>query len=163
MTGRFWLPFVWMGSAFGLGMLVFEYVSGTTPLAGLGVAAVQGLLFGGTMAALNASTGIKQWLRGKAKVELDDGETIEATGLATLNGTGGVLYLTDRHLRFASHPINFGETTWAAPLAAVEGASMARTFGVFPNQLQVEMGPSGQKTITTWERDQWCEAINKHA
>lgn len=142
-------------------MVVFEFLSGTPPLTGLVVAGVEGVLFGGTMAALNASSGIKNWLEGKTEVPLEDGETIEATGLATLDGSGGVLYLTDRCLRFGAHPFNFGETTWAVPLAEVEAVSFTRTLGVFPNGLKIEMGPGREKTVTTWEREQWSEALNE--
>lgn len=162
MNGRFWGPFFWTGSVFGVVMMIFEYVSGTAPFVGLGVAVVQGLLFGATMGTLNASSTVKTWLQGKATVDLDDSETIEATGLANLDGHGGVLYLTNQHLRFASHPFNFGETTWSVPLSEVNEAVPTRTLGsLFPNGLTLAMGPGREKTLSTWERDQWCEAINE--
>ena len=161
MSGHFWKPFLWAGSLFGGGMMIFESLSGSTPLVALAGGLVQGLLFGALMGDMNASSWVRDWLEGQAEIELDAGETVQARGLATLENKGGVLCLTDQHLRFSSHSLNFGSTEWAVPLSAVEEARPTRTLGsLLPNGVRLDMGPGREKDVKTWEREQWCEAIN---
>lgn len=162
MTTHFWKPFLWSGALFGGGMMIFEYLSGSAPLVGIGSGLVQGLLFGGLMGGINASSWVRDWMEGQAEMELDEGETVQARGLATFEGKGGILCLTDQHLRFASHALNFGSTSWAVPLSAIEEARSTRTLGsLLPNGLRLDMGPGREKDVKTWEREQWCDAINE--
>lgn len=161
MKGHFWKPFLWSGSLFAGGMIVFEYLSGSGPLVGIVVGLVQGLLFGALMGGINASSWVREWLEGQAEIEVDEEETVQARGLATVEGAGGVLYLTDQHVRFASHGLNFGSTEWSVPLSAIDEARPTRTLGsLLPNGVRLDMGPGREKDVKTWEREQWCEAIN---
>jgi hypothetical protein len=161
MKGRFWRPFLWTGGLFG-GILMFvESLSGNALLAGLVSGLVQGLLFGALMGGINASARVLEWFEDQAEIEVDEGETVQARGLATLEKKGGVLCLTDQHLRFSSHSLNFGTTDWSVSLSAIEEARPIRTLGgLLPNGVRLDMGPGREKDVKTWEREQWCEAIN---
>ena len=161
MTGRFVPPFLWTGGLFGGFMIIVEVLTGSALLVAIVVGIVQGLLFGGAMGWLNSSDWVRDWLRSKAEIDLDDGETVQVSGLATLDNKGGILYLTNQHLRFASHAFNFGARDWSVPLSVLEEARPSRTVGgLLPNGLRVDMGAGREKVLKTWEREEWCEVIN---
>ncbi|PSQ95707.1 MAG: hypothetical protein BRD55_08705 [Bacteroidetes bacterium SW_9_63_38] len=147
---------------FGIGMMVFETVTGTPPSAAAGVGLAQGLLFGVLMGGFNSWTWVRDGLRSKTTLPTDDGETIQEWGMANLEGRGGFLYVTDQQVRFVSHILNFGTTTWSVALSEIDEARPTRTLGgVLPNGLRLEMGPGQEKDLTTWERAQWCEVIDE--
>lgn len=125
--------------------------------------AASGTMFGGAMGALNASGWLRDWARRKTDLSLEDGETVRASGFANLEGHGGILYLTDRHLRFTSHPFNYGTTDWAVTLSEITEAQPTRSVGgLVPNGIRLTVGTDQETRLTTWERDEWCEAINEH-
>lgn len=95
-------------------------------------------------------------------MDLDDDETVQTWGLATLEGSGGVLYLTDKHPHFVSHSLNFGSTDWSVPLSAIEEVRSTRMLGgLLPNGVRLDLGPGPEKDLTIGEREQWCGALNE--
>lgn len=162
MNGRFLRPFLWSALPFGAFMTVIELVlAGSNLSTALITAAISGGLFGGAMGALNASTWIRDWARNQSDFSLADGETVQESGFATRGDHRGVLCLTNQRLCFTSHPFNRGTGIWSVPLADIEQATPTQTMGgLVPNGVRLEMASGADETITTWERDEWCEAIN---
>lgn len=142
-------------------MMVIELVvAGSGPTDALVTAVISGGLFGGAMGALNASTWLRDWARGRTDFSLADDETVQESGFATRGDHRGLLCLTNQRLRFASHSRGMG--TWSVPLADIERAIPTRTVGgLVPNGLRLEMTDGDDEMLTTWERDEWCEAINE--
>lgn len=163
MTGRFLRPFFWSAVPFAVVMTGVELVvAGSAPPVALATGGLSGATFGGAMGALNASDWIRDWVRQHTDLTLAEDETVQTSGFANLEEHGGVLYLTDRHLRFTSHPFNYGTTDWVAALSDITAVEPTRTVGgLVPNGIRLDVAEGDEKLVTTWERDEWCEAIQE--
>jgi hypothetical protein len=162
MKGNFIRPFVFSAAPFALFIVAIELLLAGSPLnVALTRAAFFGAMFGGAMGAFNASNWIRNWARRKTDLSLEDGESVQTSGFANLDEHGGILYLTDRHLRFTSHPFNFGTTDWSLALSDIQDLSRVRTVGgLVPNGLRLTTNSGDDRLITSWERDEWYEAIH---
>lgn len=154
-------PLLWWGAPFAVGMMGIEVaVFGSNPLVVLPAVTVSGSIFGGAMGILNASNWVRTWLRDQTKLSLATGETIQVSGLARFERHSGILYLTDRRLRFTAH---FGTKEWAVSLPDIVQAHPTRTLGgLVPNGVRIETTSQDDKQVTTWEREEWCDTINEH-
>lgn len=164
MDGRFFRPFIWSAMPFAAFMTVVELVfAGSDPVTALYTGGISGAMFGAAMGSLNASGWLRDWARRKTDLSLSEGETVQASGFANLEEHGGILYLTDQNLRFTSHPFNYGTTDWVVALSDIAEVQPTRTVGgLVPNGIRVKIGSDQEKRLTTWERDEWCEAISEH-
>jgi len=162
MKGRFLRPFIWSALPFAAVMVVVELVlAGSALPDALVTAAISGGLFGGAMGALNASTWLRDWARSRTDFSFADGESVQQSGFATRGDHRGVLCLTNQRLRFTSHSFSRGTGTWSVSLGDIEQAVPTRTVGgVVPNGIRLEMASGANEMLTTWERDEWCKAIN---
>jgi hypothetical protein len=121
-----------------------------------------GAMFGGAMGAINASGWVRDWARTRTDFTLRDGESVHESGFANLGEHGGILYLTDHHLRFTSHPLNYGTTDWGVPLSDIQNVARERTvWGLVPNGLRLTTAAGEEKLLTTWERNEWYDAIQR--
>lgn len=164
MNGRFVRPFCYSALPFILVMVLFELLlAGASLLGALMTAGLSGLMFGGAMGALNASTWIRDWVRRNTQPSLEPGEEIRTSGFANRDGHRGMLYLTTRHLRFNSHPFNAGPTEWVLPLSDVQEATPGRTVrGLVPDGITLQLQDGETELLSSWEREEWCDAINEH-
>ncbi len=164
MDGRFVRPFIWSALPFAAVMTVVELIlAGSGLTTALYTGGVSGAMFGAAMGSLNASGWLRDWARRKTDLSLKEDETVQASGFANLEEHGGILYLTNRHLRFTSHPFNYGTTDWVVSLSDITEVQPTRTVGgLVPNGIRVKIGTDQEKQLTTWERDEWCAAIKEH-
>jgi hypothetical protein len=163
MKGNFSRPFIYSAVPFaGFMVLVEVFLAGVSLNAALMRAVLFGAMFGGAMGAMNASRWIRDWARNKTEFTLQDGESVHESGFANLQEDGGILYLTDRQLRFTSHPFNFGTTDWSVALSDIQDLTPVRTLGgLVPNGLRLTTNNGDERLITTWERDAWYEVIQE--
>jgi hypothetical protein len=162
MAGRFLRPFVWSGAPFGVVLGSIEFlVVGTSPSGAALTGALYGAMFGGAMASLNASRWIRDWVRRNTSPSLEERETILLDGFANRDGHGGFLYLTDRRLYFTAHPLNVGSGEWSVARSEIDAAVPERTLGgLIPNGLRLKLASGEEALLTTWEREEWCAALN---
>jgi len=144
-------------------MVLVEVLLAGVPFgAALVRASLFGAMFGGAMGAMNASGWIRDWARTKTDFTLQDGESVHESGFANLGEHGGILYLTDHHLRFTSHPLNYGTTDWGVPLSDIRDVTRTRTLGgLVPNGLRLTTTGGEETLLTTWERNGWHDAIQR--
>jgi hypothetical protein len=161
MKGNFSRPFLFSAVPFAGFMVLVEVLLAGVPFsAALVRAALFGAMFGGAMGAMNASGWIRDWARNKTDFTLQDGESVHESGFANLGEHGGILYLTDDHLRFTSHPLNYGTTDWSVALSDIQDVTRERTLGgLVPNGLRLTTAAGEDKLLTTWERNEWYDAI----
>ena len=161
MKGNFSRPFLFSAVPFAGFMVLVEVLLAGVPFsAALVRAAMFGAMFGGAMGAMNASGWIRDWARNKTDFTLQDGESVHESGFANLGEYGGILYLTDHHLRFTSHPFNYGTTDWGVALSDIQDVARERTLGgLVPNGLRLTTAAGEEKLLTTWERNEWYDAI----
>lgn len=178
MGKRFWWSFLLTGGPFGVlagsvcggGFLLLEQATGTHlthiisvesyVLLVAGVGGGSGLVFGCMMGA--ASLWLRDWVRADTEPILADNEQVQQQDTASLEGNGGMLYLTDRCLRFTPHSMNAGGEDWSASFSEIEDAQPARSLrGLVPNAIRLRMESGREKTIIVWEREEWCTLINQ--
>lgn len=163
MKGNFSRPFLYSAIPFaGFMVLVEVLLAGISLNAALMRAALFGAMFGGAMGSMNASAWIRDWARSRTEFSLESGESVHESGFANLEEDGGILYLTDRHLRFTSHPFNFGNTDWSVALTDIQDVTRERTLGgLVPNGLRLTLSSGEERLITTWERDAWHDLVRE--
>lgn len=161
MKGNFSRPFLYSAIPFaGFMVLVEVLLAGVSLNAALTRAAMFGAMFGGAMGAMNASRWVRDWARSKTDFTLQEGESVRESGFANLGEHGGILYLTDRYLRFTSHPLNYGTTDWEVSLSDVQDLTRVRTLGgLVPNGLRLTTASGEERLLTTWERNEWYDLI----
>ncbi|PSQ95708.1 MAG: hypothetical protein BRD55_08710 [Bacteroidetes bacterium SW_9_63_38] len=163
MNGSFIRPFVYSAAPFAGLMIVVELLfAGATLEVAIVRAAIFGAMFGGAMGAMNASRWVRDWARRKTDFSLEEGESVHQSGFANLGEHGGILYVTDRHLRFTSHPFNYGTTDWVVALPDIESMDRMRTVGgLVPNGIRLTTASGDERLLTTWERDEWYNVLQE--
>jgi hypothetical protein len=96
-------------------------------------------------------------------IELDPGESLFASAPANLfrgwEGVGGVLYITDRRIRFESHRWNGRTGPTEIPLDVVTAVRPANNLGLIPNGMLVETEEGKSYRFVVWGRRRLIDLI----
>ena len=125
------------------------------------VVVISGGLFGLIVALFLRSPLIPQ----PADMDLEPSEDIEHTGLANhflnLDGRGGRLALTNRHLLFTPHAINLQRSGLRIPRSQIVRADAVRTLGIVPNGVAVTLKSGKTERFVVSGRDEWMRRLNQ--
>ncbi|HEX7918752.1 MAG TPA: hypothetical protein VF454_05070 [Gemmatimonadales bacterium] len=100
------------------------------------------------------------------EIPLEAAESIQFVGPANhikgLEGVGGKLAVTDRHLIFRSHWVNVQRHTLKLPLALVSAIEPVRMLGIADTGLRVHLADGQQELFVVADRPRWIELLSKH-
>jgi hypothetical protein len=95
----------------------------------------------------------------------DGDETVLEHGPANhfkgLEGVGGKLFLTERRLRFRSHGFNVQNHDESYPLEDIVAVEPARTLGIIPNGLLVQLRDGRRERFVVTARGSWVASIRR--
>jgi len=125
---------------------------------------VKGLLFG-LFFSFVFYFFIKKMTKGillKLDLPLEEGETLEAYGVANLflsgQAIGGKLGITQDYLLFHSHKFNFTKKTVRIAFAEMQSIKPCRTLGVIDNGLKVKLADQECRFVVN-DRAKWLELL----
>ena len=128
-------------------------------LAGLPIALFSGLLFGlgmGSFAVLMRQRFVRAESGFTEEQLLHDGP---ANHFLNGEGVGGWLYLTNRHLVFRSHPLNFQPHELSLGLVQISDAQASRTAKIIPNGLRITMSSGHNEVFVVNAHKVWRDKI----
>ena len=98
------------------------------------------------------------------KSELLDGEELLAEAMANLfrgwEGVGGRLYVTNRHVIFESHFINFQRGVTEIPLDEIDDARPRNNLGFIPNGMEILTREGTRYRFVVWGRKRLIDMIH---
>jgi len=74
---------------------------------------------------------------------------------------GGILFLTDKRLRFCTHRASAEVGDYSFPVAAVVATKAFRTLGIVPNGLEVDLNDGRSARFVVYDREAWMQAIEQ--
>ena len=74
-------------------------------------------------------------------------------------GEGGMLFLTNKRLRFCSHRAGVEVADHSFPLATIASVASCRTLGLVPNGLLVQMSDGRSARFVVDDRTGWHKAV----
>lgn len=96
-------------------------------------------------------------------IALETGEKLLAEVPANLwrgwEAVGGKVYITDRRIRFESHPYNFQVGLSEILMSEVKGISRVNHLGLIPNGLLVETQKTISYRFVVWNRERLIARI----
>ena len=88
-----------------------------------------------------------------------DGESVVHHGAANhwkgIEAVGGKLFLTDKRLRFRSHAFNVQKHDESYARTDIVAASPARSLGIIPNAIRIELRDGRRETFVVNDRAAW--------
>lgn len=76
-----------------------------------------------------------------------------------VEAVGGKLFLTDKRLRFRSHAFNVQRHDESYPRADIVAASPARSLGIIPNAIRIELKDGRRETFVVADRAAWLTRL----
>lgn len=155
---RFLNTFLFTGAIYGLGMGIYSAIATDWPiLVIIRTALLGGLLFGLALAGLTWL--LQRWTKLSIQWHEPILQESMANHLKGLEAVGGGLYLTNRRLIFKSHPLNFQNHEISIPLSNIIEVQPCKTYGIFPNGLQILTRNGRTEHFLMAERGVWIERI----
>jgi hypothetical protein len=74
---------------------------------------------------------------------------------------GGILFLTDKRLRFCTHRVSAEVGDYSFPVTAIAGVKPFRTLGIVPNGIEVDLNDGRWARFVVEDRKGWMEAIER--
>lgn len=151
------------GLAFGLFFGLQQGIRHSNPAGGVAAGLLGGGLFGLIIALFARSKS-----KALAAPALDEsGAAVLFQGPANhfkgVEAVGGKLYLTRDRLRFKSHGLNVQVHEEAYPLAQIKRTEPARTLGIIPNGLVIELDDGRRERFVVNGRSEWMAKIRAAA
>jgi hypothetical protein len=142
------------GLPFGLFMgIFFSLLWGLND--GVWAGLLAGVLFGLFM-ALFVSYQSRKFTQNRP---LSSGEKLIREGPANHQGSGGWMYLTDTRLFYVSHKFNLNKHELSIPLADIAAVEKARSLGIIPNQLLLNLKNGHAEKFVVQEVKSWVNQI----
>ena len=100
-----------------------------------------------------------------APIALEDGEKIRAEFFANLfrgwEGVGGILYVTDRRVRFESHGLNYQVGPAEMRLKDISSVCPIRTIRIICNGLRIETADGRSFQFVVWRPSRVATVIEE--
>lgn len=149
--------------AFGLVMGIYTAFVSRSLATGIVLGIISGAVFALLMLLLTVvfkrfrAFGLKD-IKGWAPDEVEI-----RSGLANMMrhglGEGGMLFLTNKRLRFCSHRAGVEVADHSFPLATIASVAPCRTLGLVPNGLLVQMSDGRSAQFVVDDRTAWHKAV----
>ena len=74
---------------------------------------------------------------------------------------GGILFLTDKRLRFCTHRVSAEVGDYSFPVSAIAVVKPFRTLGIVPNGIDVDLNDGRSARFVVDDRQAWMAAIER--
>jgi len=74
---------------------------------------------------------------------------------------GGILFLTDKRLRFCTHRVSAEVGDYSFPVTAIAVVKPFRMLGIVPNGIEVDLNDGRSARFVVDDRQAWMEAIER--
>ena len=99
------------------------------------------------------------------KPELTENEEVDVEGPANLfrgmEGVGGKMFLTNKHIIFKSHKINIQSGQTTIPYEDISEISKRKTAKIIDNGIRIKTNDGKEFDFVVNEREKWLEKLNE--